>query len=163
MCETFDQVCTCFQVWCCSTKLLLILVLERIREQIDIFQGSRENEKLQGSKREKMQGAREKIRREQGEWTKIRREQGARTPPLRASLMLSPCKLDQFQFESRYLRIIFTFPYRPILNTVINCKYLRKPDKICPYLDMHEKSWSWISNPSHPLTFSLPENIAQVD
>ncbi len=26
--------------------------------------------------------------------------------------------------------------------TVINCKCLRKPDKICPYLDMHEKSWS---------------------
>ncbi len=22
----------------------------------------------------------------------------------------------------------------------INCKCLRKPDKICPYLDMHEKS-----------------------
>ncbi len=63
-----------------------ILVLERIREQIDIFQGSMENEKLQGSKREKMQGAQEKIRREQGEWTKIRREQGARTPPLRVSL-----------------------------------------------------------------------------
>ncbi len=66
----------------------LISGLARIREQIDFFQGSRENEKLQGSKREKMQGAREKIRREQGEWTKIRREQGARTPPLRVSKLV---------------------------------------------------------------------------
>ena len=65
----------------------LILVLERIREQIIIFQGSRENEILHGSKRGKMQGAREQIRREQGEWTNIRREQGARTPPLRVSLL----------------------------------------------------------------------------
>ncbi len=65
----------------------LILVIERIREQIGYFQGSRENEKLQRSKREKMQGAQEKIRREQGEWTKIRGEQGAKTPPLRVSLM----------------------------------------------------------------------------
>ena len=78
MCETFDQHAV-------VQNFFLILVLERIREQLDFFQGSRENEKLQGSKKEKMQGAREKIRREQGEWTKIRREQGARTPPLRVS------------------------------------------------------------------------------
>ncbi len=36
-----------------------VAVVERgaIREQIDFFQGSRENEKLQGSKREKMKGS----------------------------------------------------------------------------------------------------------
>ena len=43
-------------------------------------------------------------------------------------------------------------PIYPYAEWAFNCQCLIKPDKICPNLDMHEKSWSRISNPSHPST-----------
>ena len=44
----------------------------RIREQILIFGGSRETQKLEGNMRKNEEGARRKLRIEQGERTKIR-------------------------------------------------------------------------------------------
>ncbi len=37
----------------------------------------------------------------------------------------------------------------PLAYLAISCKCVGKPDKVCPYLGMHEKSWSKNSNPSH--------------
>ncbi len=51
----------------------------RIGEQILIFGGSRETQKLEGNMRKNEEGARRKLRMEQGERTKIRREQEAGT------------------------------------------------------------------------------------
>ena len=58
-----------------------------IREQGYKLLGSREKEKIQESKREKMKWTRGKIWREHGEGGKIRKEQGHRNSPYRASLV----------------------------------------------------------------------------